>query len=191
MDRFDFSSFPVLITPRLVLRLATAEDAADLLAYRGDPEVAKYDSPDTPMKDLAEAAAAIMEARKSFEARKAIEWSITLKDEQRVIGDVVFFFYEQAYYKANLGYGLARPYWRQAIASEAVWAAVKFGFEQMGLHRINVDTRMDNLASVRLMEKLGFRHEGVRRECVRNHDGTYQSWGLYGLLEDEYIPAVK
>ena len=57
---------------------------------------------------------------------------------------------------------------------------------QLGVHRLNVDTRIDNLASVRLMEKLGFRAEGVRRECIRNPDGTYQSWGLFGLLEEEY-----
>ena len=63
---------------------------------------------------------------------------------------------------------------------------LRFGFETLALHRINVDTRMDNIASVRLVEKLGFRHEGVRRECIRNADGSYQSWGLFGILENEY-----
>jgi len=81
---------------------------------------------------------------------------------------------------------VSRPYWRQGIATEAVRALMQFGFVAMHLHRINVDTRMDNIASVRLMKKLGFQHEGVRRECIRNEDGTYQSWGLFGMLEDEY-----
>jgi len=63
---------------------------------------------------------------------------------------------------------------------------MKYGFEQMQIHRINVDTRMDNVASVRLMSRLGFAHEGVRRECVRSHDGTYQSLGLHGILQQEY-----
>jgi RimJ/RimL family protein N-acetyltransferase len=45
---------------------------------------------------------------------------------------------------------------------------------------------MDNIALVRLMHKLGFQHEGVRRECIRSEDGSYQNWGLFGMLEDEY-----
>jgi hypothetical protein len=48
------------------------------------------------------------------------------------------------------------------------------------------DLEMDKFASVRLMQKLGFHHEGVRRECIRSEDGSYQSWGLFGLLENEY-----
>jgi len=65
-------------------------------------------------------------------------------------------------------------------------SVMQFGFETLHLHRINVDTRMDNLASVRLMEKLDFQPEGGRREYVLNADGTYQSWKLFGLLENEY-----
>ena len=103
-----------------------------------------------------------------------------------MIGDMVFIFWGKLYYKADLGYRIARPYWQRGIATEALRAMMQFGFETMHLHRINVDTRMDNIASVRLMQKLGFRHEGVRRECVRNEDGSYQDWGLYGMLENEY-----
>ena len=65
---------------------------------------------------------------------------------------------------------------------------MKYGFEQMQLHRINVDTRMDNVASVRLMSRLAFTHEGIRRECVRSDDRSYQNWGLFGMLQQEYDP---
>jgi ribosomal-protein-alanine N-acetyltransferase len=101
-----------------------------------------------------------------------------------------FYFWERPFYKTDLWYTVARPYWRRGIATEAVRALMEFGFETLCLHRINVDTRMDNIASLRLMQKLGFRHEGVRRECIRNEDGTYQSWGLFGMLENEYRLAT-
>jgi ribosomal-protein-alanine N-acetyltransferase len=185
MPAFDFSTFPVLTTPRLVLREWAAADAADLFQMNSDPEVLKYDV-DPPLRDVAEAAALIEKIGRHFAARESISWAISLQGESRLTGEVVFFFYDGAYYKADLGYRMARAFWRRGIATEAVRAAVRFGFEVMGLHRVNVDTRMDNLASVRLMETLGFQHEGVRRECVRSPDGTYQNWGLYGLLEDEY-----
>ena len=185
MTEFDFSIFPTLTTPRLVLRQPVPSDASDLFSFASDPEVQKYDS-DPPMLEMAEAVAAIEQARERFTSNLSINWAIVLKEENRVVGGIGFYFFERRYYNANLGYTVARPYWRRGIASEAMHALMKFGFETMRLHRINVDTRIDNIASVRLMEKIGFRYEGARRECIRNEDGTYQSWGLFGMLEDEY-----
>jgi ribosomal-protein-alanine N-acetyltransferase len=146
----------------------------------------KYDDPNLPIQDIVEAVSAIESSRQRFVDKLSINWSIVLKDEKRLIGGFGFYFPERRYYAADLGYTVARPYWRRGIATEAVQALMQFGFETMRLHRINVDTRMDNTASVRLMEKLGFCYEGVRRECIRNEDGTYQSWGLFGMLENEY-----
>jgi ribosomal-protein-alanine N-acetyltransferase len=185
MADFDFSTFPTLVTPRLILREFTPADAADLFSFRSDPEVAKYDS-DPPMQEVTEAAGLIEQIGKHYTAKESLGWAVVLKEEKRVIGDFVFFFWERAYYKADLGYCLARPYWRQGLATEALRAILQFGFDTLHVHRVNADTRMDNLASTRLLEKVGFRHEGVRRECIRSADGTYQNWGLYGLLEDEY-----
>ena len=184
MADFDFSTFPILTTPRLVLREITPGDAADLFSFRGDPEVQKYDS-EPPLQEIGQARAEIEKIRGMFVSKKAIIWGITLKQENHVVGDLGFYFWGGAYYKTDLGYTVARPYWRRGIATEAVGALIRFGFETLHLHRINVDTRMDNIASLRLMQKLGFRHEGVRRECIRNADGSYQSWGLFGMLETE------
>jgi ribosomal-protein-alanine N-acetyltransferase len=108
-----------------------------------------------------------------------------------VVGLLALMFWEHADYKTDLGYCLARPYWRRGIATEGTQRLVQFAFETLCLHRINVDTRMDNIASVRLMAKLGFRYEGARRECVRSTDGTYQTWGLFGMLEDEYFTSPR
>ena len=186
MTDFDFTTFPILTTPRLVLRQGVPEDAADAFSYLSDPEVMKYDSPSIPMRELAEASAAIEDSGRRFAAKEAIGWSIFLKEENRVVGSIGFYFLDRVYYKVDLGYTVARPYWRRGIATEAVRALMQFGFETLRLHRINVDTRIDNIASVRLMETLGFTYEGLRRECILNDDGTYQSWALFGMLKDEY-----
>lgn len=188
MAGFDFSTFPVLTTPRLILRQMAAGDATDLLKIHGDPEVQKYDS-DPPMQDIREAAAAIEHNRQRFLTKKAINWAIILKAEDHLVGGLGFYFWDQTYYKTDLGYSLARAYWRRGITTEALQAVLRFAFVEMQLHRINVDTRMDNIASVRLMQKLGFQHEGTRRECIRNPDGTYQNWGLFGMLDYEYHPS--
>jgi ribosomal-protein-alanine N-acetyltransferase len=189
-NHFDFSTFPTLTTPRLVLRQPSLDDVNDIFQATSDPEVQKYDS-NPPMKDIAEAVQLVEQLLAWFEEKKAISWGIELKDTGRTVGGVGFYFWDQIYYKADLGYTVTRAFWRQGIATEALRAVMAFGFEEMGLHRINVDTRMDNTASVRLMARLGFRHEGVRRECIRSADGSYQNWGLFGILEDEYrVDAV-
>jgi len=185
MPEFDFSSFPTLTTRRLILRELVPGDAEDLFRFLGDPEVQKYDV-DPVMQEVAQATAWIDNFKKHFMNHQVILWGICMKEDSRLIGDIAFMFFEKCYYKTDLGYTLARPYWRQGIMTEAALALLHFGFETMGLHRINVDTRMDNIGSVRLMQKLGFKHEGTRRECIRNEDGSYQDWGLFGMLEDEY-----
>lgn len=185
MAEFDFTTFPILTTPRLVLRGFTPGDAADFLSFHGDPEVQKFDS-DSPLKDLAEAAEILAKIEQEFTSRKSINWGIVWKEENRVIGHLGLYFADRRYDSGDLGYTLARPYWRRGIATEAIGALLRFGFETLRLHRINVDTRMDNLASVGLMAKLGFTPEGVRRECIRNEDGSYQNWGLFGMLAEEY-----
>ena len=185
MSVFPMDQFPVLTTPRLVLRRFTHGDAPEIFAMKSDLEAIKYDS-DPPMPDLAAALAEIDEMNGCFNEKKGIWWGIELKESRRLIGDLVFFFHGQQFYKADLGYGVARPYWQQGIATEAARAAITFAFETLRVHRVNVDTRIDNPGSVGLMRTLGFTHEGTRRECIRNEDGTYQSWALYGLLEAEY-----
>lgn len=185
MPAFDLSTFPVLVTSRLVLRQIAAEDSADLFGFLSDPEVQKYDS-EPPLGEAGEAAALIEKMLGWYHEGQALNWGVTQRGENRLVGFVGFYFWDRVYFKADLGYTLARPYWGQGFASEAVRALIWFGFEKLELHRINVDTRMDNLASLRLMERLSFRHEGTRRECERSRDGSYQNWGLFGMLEDEY-----
>lgn len=180
-----FTTFPTLNTDRLVLRNVVATDAADIFAFRGDPEVQKYNE-GSRMTDIAEARSHIEEIAAWYAARQAITWGVTLRGEDRVLGLFALYFWERRYDAGSLGYDLVRTHWRQGIATEACRAILKFGFETMHLHRVNVDTRMDNAASLRLMARLGFRHEGVRRECIRNEGGSWQNWGIFGMLEQEY-----
>ena len=63
---------------------------------------------------------------------------------------------------------------------------VRYGFETLDLHRIEASVTLDNVASIRLLEKLGFVHEGITRESLLMDDGAYHSVGHYGLLDREY-----
>jgi ribosomal-protein-alanine N-acetyltransferase len=183
-----FSSFPVLTTRRLVLRELVPEDAADLFRFRSDAEEQRYNA--VPLRTVSEALALIDDLRAAYAARRQLQWGLTLREAPRVIGLLGFIAWERGHRRAEIGYDLARPLWGRGLGTEAVGALVRFGFERLGLNRIEAQTIVDNLASVRLLERLGFRREGVRREYSLEEDGRFHGGAIYGLLRREYLAGV-
>ena len=76
------------------------------------------------------------------------------------------------------------PYWNQGYATEAAGRVVEYGFETLDLHRIQAFVLPTNIGSVRVLEKLGFRREGVLRDYVLKW-GEFQDRAIYGLLRGE------
>jgi ribosomal-protein-alanine N-acetyltransferase len=184
MKMFDFKIFPALVTKRLSLRDFRPSDAADVLVFRGDPIVQKYDDP--VIHTEVEALAFIDDLQAEFNNQKGISWAVTLKDQDVVIGAFGLHHWDQYHRRAEAGYGLAHAYWGQGIGSEALQAIVQFGFEHMNLHRVYARTIADNHASVRLLERLGFQREGTQREHSWEEDGTFHDSAIYGFLAREF-----
>ena len=86
--------------------------------------------------------------------------------------------------RADIGYDLARELWGQGLATEALTAAIRFGFSDMQLNRIEAQTIADNEPSTRLLGRLGFAREGTRRRYSWEEDGTFHDGAIYGLLRD-------
>lgn len=84
---------------------------------------------------------------------------------------------------AKLGYAVRAEDWGKGIASEAVGLLVRYAFGPLGLHRITAAIGPDNVRSISLVEKFGFRYEGR----LRDHVHTNAAWRdslLYALLND-------
>jgi ribosomal-protein-alanine N-acetyltransferase len=182
---FDFSTFPTLTTERLVLRAFAQSDAPDLFSFRSDVIEQKYN--DEAMKDISDATRLINWINAQFFLHTHIHWAVTLRDVDRVIGLFGYNGWEDQHHHAEVGYDLARAYWGQRIATEAMHAILTFGFEQMHFNRIEAQTVADNTESVRLLTRIGFKLEGTRREYTLEEDGTYHNGAIYGLLRHEYI----
>jgi ribosomal-protein-alanine N-acetyltransferase len=181
---FDFSTFPILTTERLTLRRLLLSDAPDVLVFRGDPQVQKYNGP--VYRDVKKVETLIEELHAEYAARVGIGWAVTLTGSDRVLGLFGYHDWNRYHRRAEVGYDLARAYWRRGIASEALRAIVRFGYERMDLNRIYAGTIADNHRSVRLLERLGFQREGTRRQHSWEEDGTFHDSALYGLLRHEY-----
>ena len=176
--------FPVLTTERLVLRETASHDVEAVFTMESDPVAMRYWSK-PPMRDVAEAQAAVERAMGFFAARVGLRWAITRPGEDRLLGHVSLFDLNDQSGRAEIGYGLARAYWGQGIMHEALTAVVDYAFGPMGLRRLEADTHPDNHASLRALERLGFTREGLLRERWQVGDEISDT-AFFGLLAREW-----
>ncbi len=175
-----FHTFPQLETKHLVLRRITPEDAPALFRILGDDEVTKhYD--DTTFTDVAQAKAQIEAWENGYKARRCVRWGITRRGEGKMIGTCGFYGIHTWHMRGSIGYELARAHWRLGIMCEALGRLVEFGFNELGLNRIDAVVIPENEASIKLLEKLGFHNEGLLKE--------YENWGAKGF-SDLYMLAL-
>jgi ribosomal-protein-alanine N-acetyltransferase len=88
---------------------------------------------------------------------------------------------------ASVGYWVGAPHVRRGYMTDTVRAAVPFAFGTLGLHRLEAACLPHNLASARVLEKVGFRREGTARQYLKIN-GIWQDHDLYGLLRDDLRP---
>lgn len=186
-DIFDDAAFPILETERLILRKPEISDASDVLVFRGDPVVQRYDDP--VIHTIQEAQAFINELQDEFRNQNGISWVLELKEQKIVIGCFGLHHWNQYHRRAEAGYGIAHAYWGQGFASEALKAMLRYGFKRMSLNRIYAGTIADNHESVRLLERNRFTREGTRRKHSWEDDGTFHDSAIYGLLANEFLQS--
>lgn len=179
--------FPSLTTERLVLRATMPHDVEGVFELESDPIAMRYWSK-PPMQAVAEAEDSVARAMGHFAARAALRWSIVRPGEDRLLGHASVFAWSEQSGRAEIGYGLARRHWSQGIMHEALTAVVDYAFGPLGLRRLEADVDPRNLASVRALERLGFRHEGLLRERWQVADEISDT-AFMGLLAHEWRAA--
>ncbi|HVO61742.1 MAG TPA: GNAT family protein [Terriglobales bacterium] len=171
---------PTIATERLRLRAYELADVPELARLIGVREVAEnllrvpYPYTEQDARNF------ILSRRESGEAR----FAITLAKEQKLIGGIGLRIHPQ-HPRAELGYWLGRPYWGCGYATEASRAVVNYGFETLGLHRIYASAFRDNVASAKVLQRLGMQHEGRLREHVLKW-GRFIDLEVYGILRSQW-----
>jgi ribosomal-protein-alanine N-acetyltransferase len=176
--------FPILHTPRLLLRGVTAADAPALFALRSDPQVLRYLGR-PPHRDVAESLALIETAQRNFAEQCAILWGIALQGKQPMIGTITLWNMDLANHRAEIGYMLLPSHWRQGIADEAVRAVLEYGFGVLDFHSLEANTDPENEASGRLLEKHGFVQEAYFRENFY-FEGRFLDSRIYSKINPKH-----
>ena len=174
---------PTLTGARVQLRPHRASDADDLFAVHSDPRVMRYWS-HAPWTDRAQAAARIAQLARDRANAEFYTWANTLADD-RLIGTVSLFAINRGQRRGEVGYALAARAWGQGYATEGLRLAIAYAFGALGLERLEADIDPRNAASCRLVERVGFRREGLLRQRWRVGDEITDS-AIYGLLRAEY-----
>jgi len=176
------SETPVLTSDRLRLRPMTVGDADALFPTLADADLMTWWS--SPPHKSVEETRAYFAPRVDREGWRA--WAITLAGDDTAIGWVAAGEKRQGGV-TELGYILARAHWGRGIAREAVSVVIDRLFAE-GQRRVFADTDPENLASIALLERLGFRREGLLRGEWETHIGVRDSV-ILGLLRDEWRAA--
>jgi RimJ/RimL family protein N-acetyltransferase len=177
--------FPVRIEGKsTVLREFTADDVDGVLAVVGDDRITRWLSFDSRDRDQAAVMLTGILDRQHHDPRGEYYLAITLPASERdVIGFARLGF---AGVKAGkLGYALIPTAQGHGYVTDACGALIGYGFGELGLHRISAAIGPDNVASVRVVERLGFTREGRIRDHVHTN-GAWRDSTLWSVLEHEW-----
>lgn len=177
MPELNFNPFPVLETDRLLLRKISMDDAEDIFLLRTNEAAMKYiHKPKLNSIDDAK------EIIKKMNEPDRIQWGITLKNENKIIGTIGYHRIEKDHYRAEIGYMLHPHYWNTGLMSEAITKVTDFGFNKMKLHSIEAIINPGNTISRTILQKFNFIKEAYFKENFF-FEGKFFDSEVYSLVK--------
>jgi RimJ/RimL family protein N-acetyltransferase len=153
----------ILDTPRLRLRSPRQEDAKAIFnSYAQDPIVTRY-LVWLPHQSIETTEKFIALCIEQWANASAFPYVITRKVDAQLVGMIDFRSHQHG---ADLGYVLAQEHWGRGIMTEAARCVIEHALTQQGLYRVQAFCDVDNIASARVLEKVGMRREGTLRRYV-------------------------
>ena len=181
---FNFAPFPNLETNRLNLRRLKSEDVDEIFVLRSNPEIMQF-IPRPLMKTKEEALEFISVMDTNVNNNNVINWAITTKEDDQLIGMIGFYRMKPENYRAEVGYILSPEFHGKGIITEALEKVIQFGFEEMGLNSIEAVIDPENFGSEKVLLKNNFVKEGHFKEHTF-FDGKFLDSVFYSLLKKNY-----
>lgn len=174
----DMHAFPELYTERLKLRKIQAEDIPSLIKYANNKKISDYILNIPHPYDEPQAVFRIGYALQGFKNKSRFVFGVTLKEGGELIGEISLHIDSDK--KAQLGYWIGEPFWGKGIASEAVKAILKFGFDRLNLEEIYATCHTENTASYKVLLNNGMKKQADSGAIVQ-----------YNLIKPDGLPTGK
>lgn len=184
MLELNFKPFPILETERLILRKITDDDAASFFEMRSNPEVMKF-IPRPLANSVDDCLELITIMNDKIENNIDINWTIRLKTSDTMIGHIGFFRTQPENYRTEVGYILHPNFHGLGFATEALQAALKYGFESLQFNSIEAIIDPRNTASEKVLLNNNFVKEG---HFLENgfFNGEFLDSAVYSILKRNF-----
>ncbi len=170
-----------LESERLLLRRLRVEDYVSMYDYARREDVTRYllwsphPSPDYTKRYL-------RSVQRQYRIGDFYEWGVEEKESHRLVGTCGFVSFDFAHARAEVGYVFSPAVWGRGYASEALRETLRFGFDALGLHRIEARFMAGNTASRRVMEKCGMHYEGMAKGLMLVK-GEWKDIGICAIVK--------
>lgn len=175
-----FTNFTPIETDRLILRKVQASEIDNVFEFLSDEQMIKYTPLFTPAKSIDDAVKFTQNILDCYEKGEPTYFGIIYKENNKLVG--LIHVEIESCFRASISYLVNPKYWSKGIATEATKAIINFGFNTMGLQRIEATCDPRNIASSRVLEKCGMSYEGTLKSyfCV---NGEFCDRKLYAIIK--------
>lgn len=180
-----FSRFPVIDLGDIKLRDLMLSDKQSYFEMMTDEEVAKFQSDEDVPNSVEEAEAEIKFWGGLFYRKQSIFWAIADSKTDEFMGSIGFNSWNFTNRRGEISYDLMKKYRRKGIMTRCLNNVLVFAFKNMDLYRIEARTMLGNVPSHSILEKIGFKKEGVQKG-YRMIRGEPADIALYGITKDDY-----
>lgn len=172
--------FPTIKTNKLLLRQFVESDLENVYKGLSDPDIIKY---------YGVSYKTVEETRKQMRFFEDLEkygtgvwWAVCSPDNILFYGAGGLNSLSLEHRKAEIGFWLLKEFWGQGIMKAAMPVICEYGFEKLGLHRIEGFVEVENTNCKRAMDKLDFQHEGTMKDCEMKN-GHFISLEIYAKIK--------
>ena len=178
------SEIPILTSEYLRLRPLSMQDAPRMTDLLQEPQIAANGLGIPQPYQLTDAEHMLERVLKGPE-KNQFTWAITLHENSELIG-IITLIVITPHRRAEIGYWLGKDYWNHGYATEAAQTLIRDAFARHQLNRLYAKSFTGNKASVRVLEKLGMKYEGLLRQHLWHAlSNEYKDTHVYSILKSE------
>lgn len=174
-------AFPTLKTQRLELIEINEYHQSDLFEILSNESITRFCGVDS-LKNIQEAETTIQWFKNLFTNKLGIRWGIQLHNQNNIIGTLGFNSFEKNN-TATIGYELHPAHWNKGYTTEALDTVIKYGFKELQIKKIEAGVMVSNVASEKVLLKLGFKKETGQINTITWKENTYDLF-LFVLHKD-------